>query len=172
VALVLLAALALGAALGLWSAAPPDLSRWSAPIEAAAAEFGVDPALLSALVAAESGGRPDAVSRAGARGLLQLMPGTAREQAERLGMAGDEAAWTEPRANLRLGAAYLASLLRRFGGEEAFALAAYNAGPTPVLRWRERAPHLSALEVILEEGYEETRTHVLKVLAWRDAYRR
>ena len=168
-AVLVAGALALGLVLGLRRGGPPDLSRWHPLIREAAAESGLDPALLAALVAAESGGRVGAESRAGAQGLLQLLPATAEEQAKRLGL-GPDAVWTEPRTNLRLGAAYLASLLRRFGGEEAFAVAAYNAGPTPVLRWREQAPHLAALDVVLSEGYRETRTHVVRVLAWRDAY--
>lgn len=141
-------------------------------IRTAAREAGLDPPLLLALVAAESGGRSDATSGRGARGLLQVLPGTAREEARRLGL-GDVAEETLllPDVNLKIGASYLARLLLRYGGEEAFALAAYNAGPTPVDRWRERAPDASALEVILREGYEETRRHVVKVLRYRELYR-
>jgi soluble lytic murein transglycosylase len=170
-AILVLAALAGGGALGWRQAGPPDLSRWRPAIDRAAAEAGVDPALLAALVAVESGGRPEARSVRGARGLLQLLPDTAREQAERMGLeAADPTAFLDPETNLRLGAGYLARLLRRYAGEVPFALAAYNAGPTRVDRWRRRAPHLPALEVVLREGFEETRKHVTRVLAWRGAY--
>jgi soluble lytic murein transglycosylase-like protein len=78
---------------------------------------------------------PHARSGAGARGLLQLMPQTARM----LGTSPDE-----PRASIRAGARYLSQLLKRFGGDLELALAAYNAGPTAVER-AGRAPTLAAL---------------------------
>lgn len=166
----------LGAAAGAWwgwrRAGPPDLSTWDAAIDVASRESGVDGSLLRALVAVESGGRPDARSAKGARGLLQVMPATARAEAERLGLGAlDEDALYQPEVNLRVGASYLARLLARYGGDEAFALAAYNAGPTALNRWRKRLPHLASLEVVLREGYPETRVHVTRVLRWRQAYR-
>lgn len=174
---VLCAGLAFGAAWLLGrahGAAPPDLCRHAGAIARAAAQARarpLDPHLLAALVAAESGGDPAAESRAGAVGLCQLLPATAAEVAAALGLpAPDAAALKDPALNLRLGAEHLARLLVAFDGEEAFAVAAYNAGATPVRRWRERAPHLGAREVIRREGYEETRRHVEKVLAWRVAY--
>ncbi|MCX7800437.1 MAG: lytic transglycosylase domain-containing protein [Fimbriimonadales bacterium] len=91
----------------------------------AAEEAGVDPELFDALVQAESGYNPMARSRAGAMGLSQLMPDTARE----LGVANP----FDPIQNLRGGATYLARLLRQFG-DVRLALAAYNAGPNAVLR--------------------------------------
>lgn len=169
----LLLALLGGAWFGWHTGGPPDLSAWDEAIDRAARRSGVDGALLRAMVAAESGGRANATSGKGARGLLQLMPSTAREEASRLGLpAGDEDALYEPETNLRLGASYMARLLERYRGNEVFALAAYNAGPTAVNRWRRRLPHLPALDVILREGYEETRRHVIRVLRWRKHYRR
>jgi len=171
----LLLCLAFGAAafLGRGRArAAPDLSRWDALVEQNAREFRLDPSLLRGLMAAESGGDPDALSGAGAVGLMQLMPATAKEQAQRLRVADyAETRLTEPALNLRLGASLLARLLTRFDGEEAFALAAYNAGPTRVKRWRERAPDLAARAVILREGYGETRTHMERVFRFRATYR-
>ena len=149
----------------------PDLTRWDALVETAAREFSLDPNLLRGLMAAESGGNADAVSRTGAVGLLQLMPATAQEQAERLRIADySEKRLSEPALNVRLGACYLARLLKRFDGEEAFALAAYNAGPTRVRRWRERAPDVDAAGVIEREGFAETRAHGKRALRFRDAY--
>jgi len=150
----------------------PDLQRWDAAVDAAAREFAVDANLLRGLIAAESSGDPDAVSRAGAIGLMQLMPATAREEAERLRIEdyADERL-TDGALNVRLGAAYLARLLKRYGGEEPYALAAYNAGPTRVSRWRTAAPGLAPREVIAREGFEETRAHMERVLRFRDAYR-
>ncbi len=174
VAVPALLALLIGAALFGWrqAAHAPDLSRWNALIRESAAAFSLDVNLLRALVAAESSGRPDVVSKAGAVGLCQLMPATAREQAERLKISDyDEARLTEPALNLRLGASYLARLLKRFDGEVAFAVAAYNAGPTRVIRWRARAPDATPENVIYREGYKETRTHLQRVLRFREVYR-
>lgn len=94
-------------------------------IQAAAANAGVSPELLEALVWQESRWRPAAVSPKGARGLAQLMPGTAR-------LLGVNAA--DPAANLFGGALYLRRQLDRFGGDIERALAAYNAGPERVAR--------------------------------------
>jgi soluble lytic murein transglycosylase len=162
-----------GASIGWGRASAPDLSAYDADIERVAKEFRLDPNLLRGMVAAESGGDPKARSAAGARGLLQLRPATAREQAGRLGLAwpGDDAL-DDPATNLRLGGAYLASLLERFDGLEPFAVAAYNAGPENVKRWRLRAADASAREVVLREGFEETRRHLLRVEHFREVYRR
>ena len=150
---------------------PPDLSRFDAQVSAAARESGVDPALLRALAAAESGGDPRAKSRAGAVGLMQLMPATAAEQARRLGLDPDRVDLEDPGDNLRLGAAYLARLLSQFDQDERFALAAYNAGPESVRRWRLRAADAPSEEVLRREAYAETRTHGARVLRFRDSYR-
>jgi soluble lytic murein transglycosylase-like protein len=90
-----------------------------------AAKYDLSPSLLEALVWQESRWRPGALSRAGARGLAQLMPGTARM----LGVNPDD-----PHANLEGGARYLRQQLDAFGGDVEKALAAYNAGPGRVVR--------------------------------------
>jgi soluble lytic murein transglycosylase-like protein len=90
---------------------------------AAARETGFPVALLVAVAWEESRMNPHARAGAGARGLIQLMPQTARM----LGTSPDE-----PRASIRAGARYLSQLLKRFGGDLELALAAYNAGPTTV----------------------------------------
>lgn len=150
--------------------AAPDLSRFASEIERAAGAAGVEADLLRGLVAAESGGDPRATSRVGALGLAQLMPATAEEERRRLGLPAPLDLF-DPALNLRLGASYLAHMLALFSGEEAFAVAAYNAGPGPVRRWRLRAPDAPAAEVIRREGYAETRRHVERVLRFRDVYR-
>lgn len=108
-------------------------------IEAAAARYDLSPAFLDAVVRAESGYAPDAVSPAGAIGLMQLMPGTARD----LGVDP-----RDPRQNILGGAAYLRQLLDRFDGDIDRALAAYNAGPGAVERHAGVPP------------YRETRAYV------------
>lgn len=150
----------------------PDLSAVDDALVRAARAASLDPDLLRALVAAESSGRIDARSGAGALGLTQLLPSTAREQAERLGLPppGEAQLLSDPALNLRLGAAYLAWLLERFDGEEAFALAAYNAGRTSVLRWRSRAVDADAPGVVRREGYAATVAYVDRVRALRARY--
>ena len=100
------------------SAALP--ARYQAAVHELAARFDLSPALIEALVWQESRWRENAVSPVGARGLAQLMPGTARE----LGVNPDD-----PLANLEGGARYLRQQLDRFDGDVEKALAAYNAGP-------------------------------------------
>lgn len=110
----------------------------------AARRHGLDPALVMAVVGVESGFQPQAVSPKGARGLMQLMPGTARD----LGVADP----FDPAANLDGGSRYLSSLVARYDGDLAKALAAYNAGMGAVARHGGVPP------------YAETRRYVGKVL--------
>jgi soluble lytic murein transglycosylase-like protein len=108
-----------------WAAQLPEAAApWIGAIDAAARRHDLDPRLLASLVWSESGFRPDAVSGAGARGLAQLMPGTAA------GMGVDP---DDPLQNLEGGARYLRAALDRFGSAD-LALAAYNAGPGNVDR--------------------------------------
>ena len=95
---------------------------------------GLDPALVLALIHVESRFKPRAVSHAGAIGLMQLLPGTAEEQAGKLGLEweGPDSLY-DPVLNVRLGTAYVKRLQNRFGNLE-HALAAYNAGPTRISR--------------------------------------
>ncbi len=103
--------------------AGPD--QWQSRVAQLAAKYDISPQLLEALVWQESRWRPGAVSSAGARGLAQLMPGTARQ----LGVNPHD-----PDANLEGGARYLRQQLDAFGGDLEKALAAYNAGPGRVIR--------------------------------------
>jgi hypothetical protein len=110
----------------------------------AGAQHNIDVALLASVVSAESGGRPNAVSRTGARGLMQLMPGTAQQ----LGVADA----FRPDQNIAGGSAYLDSLLTRYNDNLALALAAYNAGPAAVDRYHGIPP------------FRETRAYVARVM--------
>jgi soluble lytic murein transglycosylase-like protein len=124
---------------------------YGAEITAAAQRHGVDPALLAGLVRQESNFDPNAGSPAGARGLTQLMPGTAA------GLGVTDV--TDPLQSLDGGAKYLKQQLDAFGGDVTKALAAYNAGPGAVQRYGGVPP------------YAETQNYVQKVQAFAAAYR-
>jgi soluble lytic murein transglycosylase-like protein len=129
---------------------PADVP-YGAEITAAAKKYGLDPALLAGLVKQESGFNPNAGSPAGARGLTQLMPGTAAG----LGVTNV----LDPVQSLDGGAKYLRQQLDAFGGDVARALAAYNAGPGAVQRYGGVPP------------YAETQNYVRVVQANAAAYR-
>lgn len=138
---------------------------YGALVSDAARRAGVDPALLQALVREESQFNPRARSGVGARGLAQVMPATGAEVARGIGLRlrGPDSLF-EPALNLRLGASYLAKLLRRVDGATPLAVASYNAGPNAVARWLNERP-LVELDAWLEDiPIEETRTYVRRVL--------
>lgn len=136
------------------AATPPSANASTLPfhdvVAAAAHATQLDPALLHAVINAESGYRPLAVSSRGATGLMQLMPATAR----RLGARNTY----DPEQNVMAGARYLSQLQREFNGDISLALAAYNAGPATVKRHGNVIP-----------PYTETQAYVPRVL---QAYRR
>ncbi len=109
-----------------WRKTPLFLNPYEREIAVAAREFGVDPALVRAVIHAESAFNETAISPAGAQGLMQLMPATARELGVTNAMLATE--------NIRGGVHYLAKMLRRFKGDITLATAAYNAGPGAVGR--------------------------------------
>ena len=113
-------------------------------VQKAAAKYNLPPALINAVIRAESNFNIRAVSPAGARGLMQLMPATAKE----LGVENP----FDIEQNIDGGARYLRKMLDRFGGSVRKALAAYNAGPGTVIKYKGRVP------------YPETRQYVKRVL--------
>lgn len=110
-------------------------------------------------------------SRAGALGLMQLMPATARQTARQHGLALQQlTALYEPRTNIALGSAYLGEMYRRFGNNRVFATAAYNAGPHRVERWLKDRGQLP-LDIWIETiPFDETRNYVQNVLAFGVIY--
>jgi soluble lytic murein transglycosylase-like protein len=126
-----------------WHHVRLNLSAYSGIINRVAREKGVEPALVRALIHAESGFNPNAVSNQGAQGLMQLMPPTARELGVRNAM--------DVRQNITAGITYLARLLKQFDGDIQLASAAYNAGPDAVRKYAGVPP------------YRETRTYVKRV---------
>lgn len=121
--------------------------RFTPLIEVVAREHRLRPELLHAVVRAESSYDPKARSRAGAMGLMQLMPGTAKRY-------GVENSWN-PKQNLRGGARYLSDLLKMFKFDLRLALAAYNAGENAVIKYGNNIP-----------PYPETQTYVSRVLGF------
>ena len=140
-------------------------------VEGEAAEFGVDPLLLVAIVRQESVFDAEALSPAGARGLAQLLPGTAALTARGLDVTFYPEWITVPDLNLHLGAAHLQEMLQRFPGRVAAAVAAYNAGTAPVIRWLARPGADDPDQFIEAIPYQETRGYVRSVLRNRELYR-
>jgi hypothetical protein len=128
-------------------------------------------ALPALVIQAESGGDPLAVSPKGARGLMQLMPDTAKEMAQELGIPYSEERLTaDPQYNMALGTAYLNKMLGRYGGNKTLALAAYNAGPGSVDGWLKengdpRTGEISEQEFIDKIPFKETREYTSKIVA-------
>jgi soluble lytic murein transglycosylase len=123
------------------------------------------------LIRQESSFDSNAVSRAGARGLMQLMPSTARSLSRSLRRRYRRSALHDPATNLELGTLYLRRMLDRFDGRVERALAAYNAGPHRVVRWTARNGNVAAEEFIERIPFTETRAYVKIVLAAREQYR-
>jgi soluble lytic murein transglycosylase len=136
-----------------------------------ASEAGLDPHLVAGVALQESGFNPMAVSSAGARGLLQLMPATGTEVARRLGIRGfDPDGLFEPELNLRLGTAHLRRLIDRFG-DAPRALAAYNGGPAAVARWTIPSDERDPERFLERIPIPETRSYAKRVLAHAEVYR-
>lgn len=127
----------------------------------------IDPLLLVSMARQESLFDPAALSPAGARGVLQLMPGTAALVA---GQPVPPETLTDPSFNIDLGARYLGDLLQRYDGRIVLAVAAYNAGPEAVDRWIARAPDAPGDEFVERISYRETRDYVKAVLRNYRAY--
>lgn len=158
------------AASGLWRVAYP---MGYVPVIQSHAAGSVDPYLVAALIREESLYDARALSPAGAIGLMQLMPATARRlggEAEDLGELRDLLFDSE--TNIRLGSRYLGTLVRRFSGNILHAVAAYNAGPTAVRSWVQRNGARDPEEFVELIPYRETRGYVKRVLrSYREYHR-
>ncbi len=127
------------------------LNEFADTINVVSKQYGVNPGFVRAIIHAESAFNPMARSRKGAMGLMQLMPGTAKD----MGVMD----LTNPEQNIKGGVKYLAGLLQTFSGNETLAAAAYNAGPGAVTRYGGIPP------------YEETQTYVKRVKILADRYK-
>lgn len=148
------------------------------PLHAIAAEeWSVPTEYAMAIARQESELDATAASSVGARGLMQLMPATARKIAEEAGVAYDaDRLGSDPLYNARLGTDYLARMLERYAGSYILATAAYNAGPGRVDAWLARlgdprSPNVDSVAWIEAIPYEETRNYVMRVLESIVVYR-
>ena len=142
-------------------------------LEQEASKQRVDLDLPAAVVLQESGFSPRAVSPVGALGLMQLMPATARdllnEENRRHQHTTEDI--LDASTNMRLGVRYLSRMLRAFGRRPEYAIAAYNAGPGAVTRWRQARGDLPADIFVEEIPYAETRNYVRRVIAgWQNLH--
>lgn len=128
-----------------------DATRFKSYISAASIEFGIDPALVEAVIQVESGFNPDAVSKKGATGLMQLMLATADQYKVK-----DR---YNPKQNINGGIEHLRKLMDRFNGQIPLVVAAYNAGASVVEKYDGIPP------------YPETRQYVVKVMNYHNQYR-
>ena len=145
---------------------------WKDQAISAADAHGIDPAWILATIRMESAFRPRARSPAGALGLMQVMPATARRIAKAAGVryAGTRTV-LNPEENIRLGAAYLRFVLERMQGHAALASASYNAGPHRAERWLAAAPGMEPDLWVEFIPYSETRKYVKRILEYRIVYR-
>lgn len=166
-------------AAAVWAASHPrTVARWIYPVYYReiivrwATVHGLDPWLVAAVVRVESNFRPSATSPRGARGLMQLLPDTARWVAGQMGEKHFfEDLLYDPEANVRLGTWYLADLMREFDGRAPVALAAYNAGRGAVRRWLEEATWDGTEQAVGTLPYGETRRFVSRVMRFWRIYR-
>jgi soluble lytic murein transglycosylase len=135
------------------------------------ARHEVDPFLVVAVIREESAFGERVVSRAGAVGLMQLLPKTADQIIKGDGASSPRPDLESPGTNIRLGTRYLATLLEEFKGNRAHALAAYNAGPHHVRRWLVTRQHRTDDEFIEEIPFTETQQYVKRVLGSYYRYR-
>ncbi|MEZ4470037.1 MAG: transglycosylase SLT domain-containing protein [bacterium] len=142
-------------------------------MEQHAAARGLDPHLLWAFMTVESSFNPWALSRVGARGLMQVMPHTGSLIGDRMAIRGfGTALLFEPEVVIEMAAWYVDQLLTKFDGQLPLAIAAYNAGPHRVAAWLDAKGHLPMDEFIEEMPYDEAREYTKKVLRHLALYHR
>jgi len=137
--------------------------------QSASTRLALDPYLVLALARQESLFNPNAISSSNARGLMQLIPSTARKMASEHGIDPEAIRLYDPSVNVELGTAYLKNLFEMFGGNAFRAVAAYNAGENAVSKWV--AEFRGADDEWVENiAYKETRDYVKKVIGGRREY--
>jgi soluble lytic murein transglycosylase len=127
---------------------------------------------VASLIRQESEFNPSVVSHANAWGLMQLLPSVGKSMAKKEGLKGFSTnGLLNPAVNLQLGTKNLRLVLDRFGGQQEYALAAYNAGDVPVRQWMSAGTYQDIAEFVESIPYTETREYVQAILRNRDIYR-
>jgi len=160
------------------STVPEEILRAYYPLELAdtitaqARANHLPAALIAGIIRQESAFDPRATSPVGARGLMQLMPATAREMTSRLGLRPPAAGLYDPAFSITLGTAYYRQLLSSFDGNIELALAGYNGGPNRIRRlWKEAGPEAELDSFVETLGLDESRDYVKRILVLADSYR-
>jgi soluble lytic murein transglycosylase len=148
----------------LWAAYRSYPYKFKDSVESYAGQYGLSPLLVAAVIRSESSWNPDAVSGAGAAGLMQIMPSTGSWIAQKNGWDYSDVMLLDASYNIRLGCWYLNYLSDKFDGDATRILAAYNAGPNKVLKWDAEGRFQDGH---LDIPIPETKNYVRKVL---DAY--
>jgi soluble lytic murein transglycosylase-like protein len=142
-------------------------------IEQRAAEQGLPPYLVFAMIRQESAFDASARSWAGAQGLMQLMPATGREVAQRLGLQFSTSNLNDPDFSVRLGTRYFKQVLEMFDGNHVLALAGYNGGPYRIKKlWRQAGSNPELDRFVDGLGLEETKNYVKRIVLFQDSYER
>jgi soluble lytic murein transglycosylase-like protein len=146
--------------------------NWWPEVQTATTKYRWDGRLFHALVREESNFNQKIVSHAGAKGLSQLMPGTAKVVAKQMGISYSAGQITDPATNLSIGSFYLDDLIKDHGGNPMLALASYNAGPGNTKRWLEALPANAPVDTWAETiTFRETRHYVKRVTSTWLTYR-
>lgn len=129
----------------------------------ASEKYGLEPALIWAIIREESHFRHDAVSGAGAVGLMQIMPATGKDIASRMGISITDEDLLNPEINIKLGSYYISSMLSMFSNDIDRALAAYNGGPGNVKKWLQSSFMTSSEDFPTAISFTETQEYITKV---------
>lgn len=154
----------------LWRFAYPR-GYWSY-VEKYAQMYGLDPALVYAVIREESRFKSQALSHSAAHGLMQIIPSTGRIIMRDLGLNYSRRKMYTPEVNIQMGVYYLANLIQRFDGNASLALAGYNGGPVRVEKWLRNYAQFDLDEFVEDIPLSETRNYVKKVMKSFYGYKR
>ena len=139
-------------------------------VRSVSAEYALSPAYVAAVILAESGYDPQAVSSANAQGMMQLLPSTAEWIAPKLSETYTDGCLFDPQTNMRYGCWYLAFLMRRYGDDMRCASSAYHAGQGTVDKWLQNPEYSRDGRTLDVIPYKSTNTYVQRVLKYYEKY--